>query len=719
MNLFPGMLIQWQNTPQPVVERILWIDPSGSAVICCNVFGQQLQTTMQTCVSLEDALQQGEAIKLEHDPFKLPPKRPAKTPKALEIQQKRQKEDEEHRDAAWERIRPIVEDEQVYDFRARSRLIGQRAKQLGCRTKLLRRDILRYWQGGQIKDALKPQYQRCGGRGKVHKVNQAKRGRQSTKTKVDLVPTGINVTPKVAEYFHRGIELFYLKRKKPTIQQAFDKTLKRFFNRGYEWKNGVRVAVLPPEDELPTLRQFKYWYYKNVDIVKNTIAREGERAYLLRSRPVLGDSTAEARGPGALYQIDATVGDIYLVSAFDRSRLIGRPVIYIIIDVFSRLIVGMAVTLEGPSWAGAMLALENMTLDKVAFCREYGIPINPEEWPSCHLPFAIRGDRGEMLSKNSDILTDSLGIRVSQTPAYRPDWKAIVERSFRLLNDMVIKWVPGARYERERGEPDCRLDACLTLDEFRQLLIECIIEYNTSHRLEGYPLSELMLADHVRPYPSLLWEWGMQNITGELHTRTREEIQQSLLPKYKAVVTESGIRLGKLFYTCKTGDQEQWWTKARREGHWPITALVDPRTTNAFFISFDDGRPAEVAMLLPRSQGYAGRDWQDLEYHHMRDIIDAMEARTGDRMIQLEREARREQIFKEAQKATKSARAGQSDHAFLQDSRANRSEDKDRLRIQENWIAPQVPTPIHALTQAQEDPFLSEEYADLRRMRES
>lgn len=715
MELFPGMLIQWQNAPNPVVERILWIDPAGSTAICCNVFSKQLRTTMQTCLSLEEALQQGEAIRLKHDPFKPPPKRPPKTLKELERQQK----DEQHRDAAWERIQPVVENEQVFHLRIRSRLIGQRAKELGCQTQLLRRDILRYWQGGQIKDALKPQYQRCGGKGKDHKANQAKRGRQSTKTKVELVPTGINVSPTVAEYFHRGIELFYLKRNKPTFQQAFDKTLKRFFNRGYVWKNGIRVVVLPPDEELPTLRQFKYWYYKNRDTVKSTISREGEHAYLLRARPVLGDSTGEARGPGALYQIDATVGDIYLVSAFDRSRLIGRPVIYIVVDVFSRLIVGMAVTLEGPSWAGAMLALENMTLDKVDFCREYDIPISPEEWPSRHLPFAIRGDRGEMLSKNSDMLSDSLGIRISQPAAYRPDWKGIVERSFRLLNDLVIKRIPGARYERERGEPDCRLDACLTLDEFRQLLIECILEYNTGHRLEEYPLSELMLADHVRPYPSLLWEWGMRNAFGELHTRTCEEVQQSLLPKYKAVVTETGIRLGKLFYTCKTGEQEQWWTRARREGHWPVKALVDPRTTNAIFIDLDDGRPVEVATLLPRSQGYAGRDWQDLEYHHVRDIIDRMDALPGERRIQFEREARREQIIKGAQQATKLARAGQSDHAFLQDSRANRSEEKERLRAQENWIDLQAQALEPAPAQVPEDSYWAEEYADLRRLRES
>jgi hypothetical protein len=59
----------------------------------------------------------------------------------------------------------------------------------------------------------------------------------------------------------------------------------------------------------------------------------------------------------------------------DRKLIIGRPVIYIVIDVFSRLIVGFAVTLEGPSWAGAKLALENAFSDKASYCKQFGINI--------------------------------------------------------------------------------------------------------------------------------------------------------------------------------------------------------------------------------------------------------------------------------------------------------------------------------------------------------
>lgn len=101
-------------------------------------------------------------------------------------------------------------------------------------------------------------------------------------------------------------------------------------------------------------------------------------------RGLLSTSAAETWGPGARYQIDATLADVYLVSRLKRDR-IGRPVLYIVIDVFSRMIVGIYVGLEGPSWVGAMMALANTAADKVAYCRQFGREIELEDWP-CRPP---------------------------------------------------------------------------------------------------------------------------------------------------------------------------------------------------------------------------------------------------------------------------------------------------------------------------------------------
>src|SRR5262249_544134 len=137
---------------------------------------------------------------------------------------------------------------------------------------------------------------------------------------------------------------------------------------------------------------------------RSIIKRLGEDEFNLNHRALAGDAMSGAFGPASIYELDSTVADNYVVSALDRNRILGRPIVYFVKDVFSRLIAGIGVTLHGPSWETAMIAVENTMVDKVAFCKEFGIYIAPWQWPSQHLPRAIRADRGEFLSKNSDTL---------------------------------------------------------------------------------------------------------------------------------------------------------------------------------------------------------------------------------------------------------------------------------------------------------------------------
>src|SRR5690625_7427785 len=109
---------------------------------------------------------------------------------------------------------------------------------------------------------------------------------------------------------------------------------------------------------------------------------------------MLGNSKSETNGPGTRFQIDATIADIYLVSSLDVNKVKGRPIIYGVLDVYSCIITGLYVGLEGPSWIGAMMALYYMVEEKVEFCKEYGIDISPEQWPTRQLPVVSIADRG-------------------------------------------------------------------------------------------------------------------------------------------------------------------------------------------------------------------------------------------------------------------------------------------------------------------------------------
>ncbi|MEA4961583.1 hypothetical protein [Lutispora sp.] len=303
---------------------------------------------------------------------------------------------------------------------------------------------------------------------------------------------------------------------------------------------------------------------KEKNIQKALIARKGEKKYKLQHRAVLGKSDAETIGPGSMYQIDATIGDVYLVSRYNRNWIIGRPVIYAVIDVFSRMITGLYVGLEGPSWVGAMMALANAAMDKVNFCAEYGISISDEMWPCNYIPQTILADRGEIESKNIDRLIETLHVKVQNTPPYRADWKGIVEQYFRTINTKVKPLVPGFIDVdfRQRGGNDYRYDAKLDIFQFTQIIIKCVLHHNENW-LSSYNKDELMVADEVNPIPMKLWKWGVANRSGILRSYHEDIIKLNLMPVDKAMVTAKGIKYKKMFYSCDKAIQEMWFEKAR------------------------------------------------------------------------------------------------------------------------------------------------------------
>lgn len=132
--------------------------------------------------------------------------------------------------------------------------------------------------------------------------------------------------------------------------------------------------------------------------------------------------------------MDETQADIYLVSQFDRSRIIGRPNIYLAVDTATQLIAGVYVGLDAGEEAVAA-CIANAAMDKREYCRSFGIEIEPEQWPSAGIPREVITDKGgEFLGGRMDELCVRYGIERHALPPFRPDEKGIVEKMFDLKN---------------------------------------------------------------------------------------------------------------------------------------------------------------------------------------------------------------------------------------------------------------------------------------------
>jgi len=507
------------------------------------------------------------------------------------------------RNAAWEFIETYWETNkyELLEKNKRENILMKIVNTSGLNLIKVKRIFSRYWQRGMSKNALLPDYINSGGRGKEKKLSDLKVGRPANVDYAGDSIEGINITDDVKKHFQFVINKYYRNNKKISLKETYTLMLRDFYSDVYRENSEIKHMVWDNE-RIPKYNQFYYWFKKFEDVKKDIILRDSDKEFNLKDRPLLSNSTIETDGPGTRFQIDATIADVYLVSSLNRKRIIGRPIVYAIIDVYSRLITGIYVGLEGPSWLGAMMALDNMIADKVEFCMQYGIEITEEQWPSKHLPDIIIADRGEFEGYSPENLINNLNVKIENTSPYRGDLKGIVERNFRTLNTKVKHKTPGAIQKefRKRGDKDYRLDSTLTIEEFTRVYINIVLHHNMQ-LIEKYPVEKEMLEDEILSIPIQLWNWGIENKKGRLKIVDRDVLRMNILPRGKASVSRAGIKFKGLSYSSDKAISQQWFIKPTARS---IEVVYDPRNVNQIYIPHDNGLGYEECYLLETSNQY-------------------------------------------------------------------------------------------------------------------
>lgn len=590
-------------------------------------------------------------------------------------------EAKKHRDRIWNMLKGVLEKEpDIYEAKPRAALLRMVAQKNGMRANNLYPYLAKYWKRGKTPNAFLPDYRNCGRSRNYEKGGYKKLGRPAQSGH------GFGKVLQEEDFhnFDKAIRKYYLTRKEMTFRSAYERLLADFYTvKSTDQQGGVSLQLLP-EDEIPSISQFRYWYQKNKNLKTEIQKRKGHTKYNLTSRSVLGKSDYGLMGPGSQYQIDATVGDIYLVSQFDRSNIIGRPVMYFVIDAFSRMVTGMYVGLEGPSWVGAMMAIANAASDKTAYCREYGINITREEWPCHHIPSAILGDRGEMESRNADNLVSMLGIRVENTPPYRADLKGIIEQHFRTINTNATIMLPGRVKPdmAERGGKDYRLDAKLDIRQFTAVIIKCVLYYNNSHYMDSFEKSRQMMEAGVEAVPVKLWNWGIRYCSGALRVMSEEKVRLALMPTDNATVTSQGIRFKGLYYSSKELTDGLWFERARSKGCYRVKVSYDPRDMGEIY-AWDraDGTPL-LCSLLDWEEKYSGKQLGEIQYEHEKEKVEKKryQARETEARINLGREI--DSIIEEAEQMAEPT-DGRSKAERLSGIKQNRRDEREYLKKQE------------------------------------
>lgn len=365
---------------------------------------------------------------------------------------------------------------------------------------------------------------------------------------------------------------------KPAMPARCKMIIESAFIRRYRQIGGELVPVDLKLGEYPNQRQIKRVLEREIPKLQRLLESTTKGHFTRSLRGLVGKNWQGVVGPGHTWAIDSSIGDIYLRSSVNRAWILGRPIVYVIVDVWSTAVVGFYVCLNGPSWDMAKVALFSATASQQLIGELWGYEMASTLYPAPTMCAMLLCDRGEYLSLAAKNTAAKLIPCMSYAPSYRPDLKGLVEVLHRIEKDQQFFFVPGA-IDQRRAEFELRrfdpTEAVLTLPEYVAYLHHVFTIYNlTAPRHER--LDAHMHAAGVFPSPAGLWRYGHEAGIGFRKSFAESDLVKNLLPVQTAKVTGRGVRFLGMTYQSSFADEQQWTGLARNFNTWGIDAHYFP-----------------------------------------------------------------------------------------------------------------------------------------------
>lgn len=357
---------------------------------------------------------------------------------------------------------------------------------------------------------------------------------------------------------------------KPAMPTRYNRIINSAFVKRYRYEGDRLVPIEPVKGEYPNHQQVRR-VLNDIPRLERLLAKTTLGHFKRSLRGMRSRNWEGISGPGHTWEIDSTVADIYLRSSINRGWIVGRPIVYIIVDKWSTAVVGFYVCLTGPSWNTAKVSLFNSAIDPTLLGEIWGyqpiLSLNPR--PT--MCYQLMCDRGEYLSNGASQTAVKLIPIMSYAPPYRPDLKGLVEVLHRIEKDAQFLFLPGAmdyrraEYDLRKSRPD---DCVLTVREYVQYLHSIFSDYNLtadrSRRVDAH-----MAAAGVYPSPAGLWRWGHEMGIGFRREIPQADLISTLLEADTARVGPSSIVFAGNDYQSDAVP-EQWTAIARNFGGWKI-----------------------------------------------------------------------------------------------------------------------------------------------------
>lgn len=481
--------------------------------------------------------------------------------------------------------------------------IGGLVREAMARAQVSRSFVYKQWSTlcrlGFSEISLRPRLDRCGASG-VHRPcdpgGREKAGRKTAKQRVER-DQGIKLAPDQpgmsAEWRAQimAADRSIKTKVKPSMQKRYTLILESGFVKKYGSKNGKMTPIDPAMGTYPNFQQTKR--ILEIDVPRLQRLRDSTTSghYKRSLRGLTARNWKGISGPGHTWAIDSTMADMYLRSSVNRAWIVGRPILYIIVDVWSTAVVGFYVCLTGPCWSTAKLSLFDAVATPELYGDVWGLEAIQSLYPRPTLCNELMCDRGEYLSKAASITALKLIPLMEYAPPYRPDLKGLVEVLHRIAKDAQFLFYPGAMDHR-RKEFDLRksnpAECIWTVREYTHFLHVLFSEYNLtadrSHRVDAH-----MAAAGVFPSPAGLWRWGHAMGIGTKRSVKEADLITTLLESDTARVGKSSVIYAGNDYQSKVIQAEDWTAYARNFGSQNIPINYHPGSVSRIWTPNTNG----------------------------------------------------------------------------------------------------------------------------------
>lgn len=490
----------------------------------------------------------------------------------------------------WERRRllmePFLNHDVIVDALVQTSGIGPVVRQALAAGDGTRATVYRLWRllckNGFDASSLHPRFDRCGAPGALrpHQAGKKKVGpktlREQRGEPIAHPQRASTESDRIKILQHARI----LAKAGLPFVELYDQIIQRVYVTQYEQTETGRRGIAPPQGSFPNRRQVRHIIESGTRRLERVLRATTLGHYQRNLRGLRGKAYDSVAGPGHAYAIDATIGDIHLRSSVNPAWPIGRPIVYLVVDIWSTAIVGFYVCLSGPSWEMAKLALFSTCCDPRLMADLLGLEYIEVLNPSPTLPFQVWTDRGEYVSAGARDTCLYLGMNFAVDPPYRPDMKGLVEVLHRIAKDKQYSFLPGAINARRReleNRPSAK-ESALILREYVKYLHGIFCQYNLFAD-RSYRLTMEMIGAGVEPNPAGLWRFGHEAGIGYRKSISQDKLITGLLKRGSAVARRDGVFHESLQYESEIANAQEWTAKARNFGVMEHTVFSFPGST--------------------------------------------------------------------------------------------------------------------------------------------